>query len=107
MTNPVKFTWTDPTVNTDGSAITAGEITGYQIGVRPSTGTAGTYPLLTAVAGATATSEAFTSLSTILAPGSYAAAIQAIGPSNSGWSSEITFSIAAPIPSPPSAFSVG
>ncbi len=106
MSNPTKFTWTDPTTNVDGSAITTGEVTGYSIGVRPSTGTAGTYPVLTAVAGATATSEAYSALSSVLAPGNYAAAIQTVEPVNSAWSAEITFTIAAPVPSPPVNFGV-
>ena len=98
------FTWTDPTKNTDGTAITAGEVTGYQIGVRPSSGTPGTYPVLTSIAGSTATSEPLTSLSSVLAPGAYAAAIQAVGPVNSAWSAEISFTIAPPTPNPPTGF---
>jgi hypothetical protein len=106
MSNPTTFTWTDPTKNVDGTAISAGEITGYSIGVRPSTGTAGTYSIVTPVASATATSEALSSLSTILTPGSYAAAIQTIGPVNSAWSTEITFTIVAPTPSAPTGFGI-
>jgi hypothetical protein len=106
MANPTKFTWVDPTVNTDGSAITAGEITGYSIGVRPSTGIPGTYPIVTPIASPTATSEPFASLSSVLAPGTYAAAIQSVGPTNSAWSSEVTFTIVAPIPSAPTGLAV-
>lgn len=106
MPNPTQFNWVDPTKNTDGTAITAGEVTGYQIGVRPSTGTPGTYPVLTPIASPTATSEPLASLSSVLAPGSYAAAIQTVGPVNSAWSSEITFAIAPPTPNPPSGFTV-
>lgn len=106
MANPTKFNWTDPTTNTDGTAIAAGEITGYSIGVRPSTGTPGTYTVVTPVAGAAVTSEALASLSSVLVPGSYAAAIQTIGPVDSGWSAEITFTITPPVPNPPSAFGI-
>ncbi|MDR5726729.1 MAG: hypothetical protein RB191_04590 [Terriglobia bacterium] len=106
MTNPTKFLWTDPTTNVDGSPIAAGEITGYQIGVRPASGTAGTYPMLTPVAGATATSEAFTALSSLLVPGSYAAAILAVGPVDSAYSAEVNFTIAPPVPSAPTNFGV-
>jgi hypothetical protein len=106
MANPTKFVWLDPTLNTDGTAITAGEITGYNIGVRPSTGTAGVYPIMTSVAGATTVSEPLSALSTVLAPGSYAAAIQSVGPVNSAFSSEVTFTIAPPTPSAPTGFNV-
>jgi hypothetical protein len=105
MANPTKLSWVDPTTNVDGSAIASGEITGYQIGVRPSSGTAGTYPMLTPVT-ATATSEPLASLSTILVPGSYAAAIMALSAVNSVWSTEVTFTIVPPQPNPPTGFSV-
>jgi hypothetical protein len=101
-----KFNWVDATTNVDGTPLLASEVTGFQIGVRPAAGTPGAYPMLTAVTNAAATSEAFTSLSTLLVPGSYAAAIQSVGPVNSAFSPEITFTIAAPIPAPPTGFSV-
>lgn len=50
--NPTHVSWTDPTTNVDGTAIAAGEITGYQVGVRLTTATgsvAGTYPILSPV----------------------------------------------------------
>jgi hypothetical protein len=100
------FTWTDPTTNTDGSPITTGEITGYQIGVRPSTGSAGTYPVTVAVSGPTTTSEALSAITPPLTPGSYAAAIRSVGPTDSAWSNEATFTIAAPVPSAPTGFAV-
>jgi len=106
MANPTKFTWVVPTTNTDGSAITAGELTGYDIGVRPASGTAGTYPIMTTVADPAATQEPIASLSAVLAPGDYAAAIRSDAATNSVWSSEVTFSITAPVPNPPSAFTV-
>jgi hypothetical protein len=105
MGNPTQFSWVDATKNVDGSAVSSGEVTGFQIGVRPSSGTAGTYPMLTPVA-ATATTEPLASLSTLLVPGSYAAAIMSLGPVNSAWSTEVTFTIAPPQPLPPSNFGV-
>lgn len=105
MANPTKFTWVDPTLNTDGSAITAGEITGYLIGIRTG-GVAGTYPITASVAGATAASELLSALGTVLAPNNYSAAIQTVGPVNSAWSSEVTFTIAPSQPNPPTGFSV-
>ena len=110
-TNPTtaKFSWTDPTTNVDGSAIQAGEITGYSVGIRSATAAgsvAGTYTVTAAVAGATAANEAVASIGTVLKPDTYAAAIQAVGPANSAWSSEIEFVIAPPVPSAPTNFGV-
>lgn len=100
MANPTKFTWSVPTKNTDGSALTSGEVTGYSIGVRAaSQGAAGTYPTLTAVADPTATTAAIPAL----APGNYAAAIMSLGPNPSAWSPEATFTLAA-VPMPPAGF---
>jgi hypothetical protein len=106
MTNPTQFTWTDTTTNADGTPIVAGEVTGYTVGVRPATGTAGTYPITGSVTSPTATSELFTSLNTMLTPGSYAAAIRADGPVTSPWSAEITFTVAPEQPAAPSGFGV-
>lgn len=103
MANITQLTWADATTNLDTTPITAGEITGYQIGVRPSTGTAGTYPILTPVA-ATATTEPLANLSQVLLPGKYAAAIMSLGPVNSNWSTEYTFTLTAPQPNPPTNF---
>ena len=103
------FTWTDPTTNADGSPIQAGEITGYNVGIRSATASgsiAGTYPVTVNVAGATAAKEAVSAIGTVLKPDTYAAAIQTAGPVNSAWSSEIEFTIAQPVPNPPSDFSV-
>lgn len=109
MSNPTQFTWTDPTTNTDGSTIVAGEVTGYTIGVRSTTAAgsaAGTYPALTTIANPTATTEALSALSSVLKPDTYAAAIRSDGPVNSAWSAEATFTIVPPVPNPPSSFSV-
>jgi hypothetical protein len=104
-----KFSWTDPTTNTDGSPIQSGEITGYNVGIRSTTAagsTAGTYPIVAQVAGATAANEAVSAIGTVLKPDTYAAAIQSVGPVNSAWSAEIEFTIAQPVPNPPTDFSV-
>lgn len=103
------FTWTDPTANADGSAIQAGEITGYSIGIRSATAAgsvAGTYTVTAAVSGAAAAKEAVASIGTVLKPDTYAAAIQAMGPVNSAWSTEIEFVIAQPVPASPTAFTI-
>lgn len=101
-----KFTWTDATKNLDGSAITSGEVTGFLIGIRPSTGTAGTYPINSPAISATAVSEAVAAISTSLVAGDYAASIMSVGPANSAWSPEVTFTIALPVPQPPSSFTL-
>jgi hypothetical protein len=109
MSNPTKFSWTDPTTNVDGTPITAGEITGYTLGIRQTTlsgSAAGTYPIQVPVAGATAASELISQISPALTPGGYAAAIQTVGPVNSAWSAEATFTIAPPVPNSPTNFTV-
>ncbi len=110
MTNPTTFNWTDPTTNTDGTPIAAGEITGYTVGVRSTSATgsvAGTYPIMGSVTDPTATSELFTQLNTMLKPDTYAAAIRTDGPVPSAWlPTEVTFTIVAPQPNPPSTFAV-
>jgi hypothetical protein len=106
--NPSKFTWTDPTLNTDGTAVTAGEITGYAIGIRNTATTgsvAGTYPTIVNVPAAV-TTFAINSISPPLTSGSFAAAIEAITALTvSSWSTEVTFTL-APTPDPPTGFTV-
>lgn len=105
MSNPTQFTWVDPTLNTDGSAVTPGEITGYTIGVRPSTGTAGTYPV-TLAAPAGATSALLSAISPPLTSGAYAAAIKAdTAVTTSAWSTEADFTLVE-VPNPPTGFTV-
>lgn len=93
------FTWTDPLTNTDGSPIAAGEISGYEIGIGTSSGQ---YTTLYQVTGAAATSFS----TDVKTPGSYFTAVRAIGPADSAWSAETTFSIAQPVPNPPTNFTV-
>lgn len=103
------FSWTDPTTNTDGSAVAAGEITAYTIGIRqvadakgnPVAGSvAGTYPTTISAPGAAAVSALGSSLAQALPAGTYAAAIQANGPVNSAFSNEVQFAIVPPPPTP-------
>lgn len=99
--NPTTAKWVAPTTNTDGAVIVAGEITGYTLGIRPSNGTAGTYPTVLTVTGATTLS---TTLPT-LASGAYLAAIKAIGPNPSAWSTEVSFTISG-VPNAPSGLTI-
>lgn len=101
-----KFSWTDASKNLDGSAIVAGEVTGFLIGIRQSSGTAGTYPINSPAIAANAVSEAVALITPALQPGDYAASIKSVGPTNSDWSPEVTFTIALPIPNAPSGFTV-
>lgn len=100
-----KFSWVIPTTNADGSAIVPGEITGFNIGVRPAAGgAAGTYPTIIPVSDPTATS-ANVALSVV--PGAYIAAVETIGPTDSPWSAEAPFTVVAilPVPRAPTNFS--
>lgn len=99
-----KFNWSDPTTNTDGTPITTGEITGYQLGVGIATGT---YTTLTSITGASAASEAISAISPALTPNTYFAAVRAITASgSSAWSNEVSFVIAPEVPSAPTGFGV-
>ena len=105
---PNQIAWTDATLNVDGSAIAAGEITGYSVGVRSTTAAgsaAGTYPFSIS-APSSATSVLLSALATALPPDTYVAAVQSIGPTDSAWSNEsapFTIAAALPIPQPPTA----
>lgn len=115
MSDPTKFDWTDPTTNTDGSPVAAGEITGYEVGVRDTTAAgsaAGTYPFR-ATAPATATEELISLLSPALPKGvALVGAVRALtagmdannNPITSAWSMEtnsFTLTPPAPVPNPP------
>lgn len=117
MSDPTKFTWVDPTTNKDGSPVSDGEISGYEVGVRDTTAAgsaAGTYPF-----GAKAPNTATTELISLLQPSlptgvllaaavrANTAALDANGnPINSDWSTEATFTLTppAPVPNPPTGF---
>ncbi len=104
MANPTAFSWTVPAKNTDGTALQPGEVTGYLIGIRGG-GTPGVYTTTLSVAGASTTTAPLSGLSSPLGSGTYQAAIQSVGPLNSAWSSEITFTVVA-TPLPPSGFTI-
>jgi|SRR5882672_6418265 len=101
------ISWTEPTLNVDGSPLAAGEVTGYNIGIRPVTGVAGTYPINVPVVGETAVSEAVDAITPHLAPGSYMVAVQTVGPVNSAFTSELPLVVALPQPQPPGSFTIG
>jgi hypothetical protein len=105
---PINFTWTDPSLNVDGTAIVAGEVTGYTVGIRNTAtagSAAGTYPVTVAAPGATDASALASGAAAALVPGIYAAAIQTNGPVNSAWSVEIFFEVptAPVVPETPAA----
>jgi hypothetical protein len=120
MPNPTLLKWTDPTTNVDGTPITPGEITAYELGVRDTTaaGSApGTYPF-GVKAPPSAVSEPLSLLAPALPTGVLlAGAVRADtggldangNPVNSAWSSEVTFTLTppAPVPNPPTGFTVG
>lgn len=104
--NPTKVSWNAPAANTDGSPIAAGEITGYTLGVRlisAAGSVAGAYPV--AVDVPSNPTEGPLTVFGPLKAGDYAAAARAIGPNDSAWSAEATFTI-APVPAAPTGFSV-
>jgi len=117
MTLPVvslatgKVGWTPPTANSDGSALTPGEVTGYIVGLRSLSvaGTvAGTYPIQSPPTSATAVTEALSAITANLKADSYAAAVQAQSANGpSVWSTEAQFQGVLPVPGPPTAVSVG
>lgn len=110
--NTGKISWVDPTTNADGSAFSAGEVTGYLIGIRSLTqaGSAvGTYPIQVTVPGASAVSEALSAVTPMLKPDDYAVAAQTVSATNgnSVWSAEFQFTGVVPAPNPPISLSVG
>jgi hypothetical protein len=115
-TNPKTFSWTPASANTDPSLpFTAGEVTGFEIGIRPASGTAGAYPIIIPIADPAATSEALSAayaagLAT-LKDGDYQSAIRSTGPAPSAFTSEtdasaFTIATPVPVPVPPSGFTV-
>lgn len=116
MTLPVvsittgRITWTDPPLNTDGSAVSAGEITGFNVGFRAvnaAGSTPGQYPI-TAGEAPSSTSAPLSGVQGLIPGTEYAAAVQAATANGvSAWSTpEFLFITAMPIPNPPTAVSV-
>lgn len=88
----VNFTFVPPTLNVDSSPITAGEITGYEMGIRlTSVGSAGTYSILIEIPLSTVGSLLSSAIQAQLASGAYSAAVRTVGSTNSAWSSEVAF----------------
>lgn len=115
----MKITWVDPTANTDGSALAANEVTGYQIGGRVvAGGVAGTYTSTTTVQGAASTTADTADLQPALAVGvplafsirTLTSEVDAKGdPVVSAWfTPEImaTLPVPAPVPNAPTGFSL-
>lgn len=89
----LSFSWEPPTQNlVDNSALTNGEVTGYEVGVRTS-GSAGTYPIIMAVDGPFTSADLIANIQPPLSSGTYFAAVRAVGPTDSGWSNESTFTV--------------
>jgi hypothetical protein len=107
MSNPKTVSWTPPTTNTDGSPLAAGEVTGYQVGVRltstPQPAPTGAYPIMAPVDPANAVSDLLSEVTPPLQPGTYVAAVQTLsttfGPSV--WSVETAPFTILPSPMPP------
>jgi hypothetical protein len=101
--------WTDPTLNTDGSPITPGELSGYLVGIRDVNApgsTAGTYPKTSTVTGGSATSAPLSGLGFLagmVRGGTYgiAAESEVGGAAVGAWSAEMVFIYNPPIPKPP------
>lgn len=84
------FSWVPPTQNVDGSAITPGEITGYEVGLRTG-GSPGTYSLIMAVDGPFTSADLIANIQPPLTPGLYYGAVRSVGPINSAWGAEFDF----------------
>lgn len=101
MASTFTANWTIPTLNTDGSTVTVDEITGYELGVRSTTAngsTVGVYPILQEIS-----DPSTTTLTTLVtAPpyfqDTYAVAVRTVGPTNSDWSNEATFTVSGLLP---------
>jgi hypothetical protein len=105
--NPTKISWTPPTQNVDGTPIVPGEITGYLIGIRSTTGVQYQYPYSTTVP-ADVTNVPLASIQPPLPPGTYVATVltsDAAG--NSTWATESApFTISEAVASPPTGVTV-
>lgn len=86
----VSFSWEPPTQNLDNSAITGGEVTGYEVGIRNS-GSAGTYPIILPVDGPFTSADLVANIQPPLSSGTYFAAVRTAGPTPGAWSTEGSF----------------
>lgn len=113
MANVTQVNYKLPSTYDDGSPLLTSDIKQVNIGIRPKSGTAGTYPLMavdvTFTADAQGVSHESLSVFGSLAPGDYIAAAETVMKAGgiSVWSAEsAVFTIAPPIPNPPSLVSV-
>ena len=105
-------TWVDTTANVDNSPFTPGEVSGYVVGLRSLTAAgsvAGTYPILSPLVAADATSDALSKISQSLKPDDYAVSVMAKGVAgvsqDSAWGTEFQFTGVLPQLSPPTGIS--
>lgn len=113
MPNPTQVNYKLPTTYADGSPLVASDIKQINIGIRPAKGTPGVYPMtvvdVTFTADANGISHEPLAAFGSLASGDYIAAAETVmkAGGESVWSSESpAFTIAPPIPNPPTAVSV-
>lgn len=113
MANPTQVNYKLPSTYDDNSPLLASDIKQVNIGVRPANGTPGTYPFnvldITFTADANGISHEPLAAFGLLAPGSYVAAAETVMKAGgvSVWSTESApFTIAPPVPNPPTAVSV-
>lgn len=113
MPNPVQVNYKLPTTYDDGSALLVSDIKQVNIGIRPANGTPGVYPMtavdVTFTADSSGVSHEPLAAFGSLAPGQYIAAAETVMKAGgvSVWSTESApFTIAPPVPSPPTGVSV-
>ena len=113
MPNPTQVNYKLPSTYDDGSPLLVTDIKQVNIGIRPKTGTPGTYPLMAVDVTFTADGQGVSheplTVFGSLAPGDYVAAAETVMKAGgvSVWSAEsAVFTIAPPIPNPPTAVSV-
>jgi len=94
-----------PTTNTDGTPVTPGEITSYNVGVRSLTATgsvAGTYPFNGSLASNVSPLSMTLKALGVSKADSYAAAAQAVTANGTtAWGPEFSFTAAPSLPQPP------
>ena len=96
------FTWTNPTENTDGTALDQSTLTAYDIGCTSVTGDP--YQVIESFP---ATQPLPTTRTVSLAPGDYWCVIRvSTANASSEWSAEVFFTLAHPVPIAPSDLSV-
>ncbi len=113
MSNPTQVNYKLPATYADGSPLLAADIKQINIGIRPAKGTAGVYPMTVVDVSFAADAQGVSHEPLVafgsLAPGDYIAAAETImkAGGESVWSAESApFTIAPPVPNPPTAVSV-